>query len=183
MSSSAQIVTRALKRLGLVEAGETPAAADAEDGLAALNAMLAGWEADGINVSPDVPLPAKHEEGVTALLAVRLAPDYNRTPNPLVFSDAEKGMERLYADYISAPLASFDCALRGMPSVGLIATATIDDWAVSTAYLEYDRVEANRKIYECIVAGTSASTGDGPHSSGAEITDGTVTWRFIEFAN
>jgi hypothetical protein len=182
MSTSAEIVTRALKRLGLVEPGESPAAADAEDGLAALNAMIAGWEADGINVSPDVPLPAKHEEGVTALLAVRLAPDYNRTPSPLVFADAEKGMERLYADYISAPIAAFDSALH-MPSVYTTLISDTDDWAVSTAYAEFDRVEANRKIYECIVAGTSASSGDGPHSSGPEISDGTVTWRFIEFAN
>jgi hypothetical protein len=182
MSSSAQIVTRALKRLGLVEPGESPAAADAEDGLAALNAMLAGWAADGMNVSPDVPLPAKHEEGVTALLAVRLAPDYNRTPNALVFADAEKGMQRLQADYISAPLAAFDLALR-MPSVYISVSETIDAWAVSTAYAEFDKVEANRKFYECIVAGTSASSGDGPQSSGTEIDDGTVTWRFIGYAN
>jgi hypothetical protein len=183
VSSSAEIVTRALKRLGLVEPGESPAAADAEDGLAALNAMLAGWEADGINVSPDVPLPAKHEEGVTALLAVRLAPDYGKEPSALVYADASKGLTRLEADYISAPLATFDHAIVNTPARMTIATASVDDWAVSTAYLEFDRVEANRKIYECIVPGTSATTGDGPHSSGAEITDGTVTWRFIGFAN
>jgi hypothetical protein len=183
VSSSAQIVTRALKRLSLVAPGEDPAAADAEDGLAALNAMLAGWAADGINVSPDVPLPAKHEEGVVALLAVRLAPDFGREAPAQVHADADKGMARLQSDYISAPLASFDCALRGMPSIGLIATATVDDWAVSTAYLEFDRVEANRKIYECIVAGTSASSGVGPQANSDEITDGTVTWRFLGYAN
>jgi hypothetical protein len=183
MSSSAQIVTRALKRLNLVAPGEDPAAADAEDGLAALNAMLAGWQADGVNVSPDVPLPAKHEEGVVALLAVRLAPDYGKEASALVYADASKGMDRLYADYISAPIATFDQAIVNTPSRSTIATASVDDWATSTAYLEFDRVEANRKIYECIVAGTSASTGAGPHSSGAVITDGTVTWRFIGYAN
>lgn len=183
MSSSAQIVTRALKRLALVEPGETPSAADAEDGLAALNAMLAGWQADGINVSPDVPLPAKHEEGVVALLAVRLAPDYGKEAPVQVYADASRGMDRLYADYIQPPLATFDCALIGMPSRLAVLTASVDDWAVATAYAEFDRVEANRKIYECIVAGTSASTGAGPHSSGAVITDGTAQWRFIGFAN
>jgi hypothetical protein len=91
-------------------------------------------------------------------------------------------MQRLHADYISAPLASFDLAMR-MLSVYISVSETIDDWAVSTAYAEFDKVEANRKFYECIVAGTSASTGEGPHSSGAEITDGTVTWRFIGYAN
>jgi hypothetical protein len=183
VSSSAQIVTRALKRLALVEPGETPAAADAEDGRAALNAMIAGWAADGIDVSPDVPLPAQYEEGVVAMLAVRLAPDYGKDPSVLLMADADKGMRRLEAGYISAPLASFDCALRNMPSVMTTVIASVDAWAQSTAYAEFDRVEANRKIYECIVAGTSSSTGAGPHSSGAVITDGSVTWRFIGFAN
>jgi hypothetical protein len=183
VSSSAEIVTRALKRLALIEPGETPAEDMAEDGLAALNAMLAGWEADGINVSPDVPLPAKHEEGVVAMLAVRLAPDYGKEAAAQVYADASKGLSRLEADYISAPLASFDHAIVNTPGRMTIATATVDDWANSTAYLEFDRVEANRKVYECIVPGTSSSTGDGPHSSGAAITDGSVTWRFIGFAN
>lgn len=181
MSSSAQIVTRALKRLSLVEPGESPSAADAEDGLAALNAMLAGWAADGINVSPDVPLPAKHEEGVIALLAVRLASDYGREPSAIVYADAERGRTRLQSDYISAPLATFDCALTGMPSQGQIVSSTVSDWVTATAYAEFDRVEADRRIYECIIAGTSGSSG--PHGTGGEIIDGTVTWRFIGFAN
>jgi hypothetical protein len=183
VSSSAQIVTRALKRLGLVEPGETPAAADAEDGLAALNAMLAGWQADGINVSPDVPLPAKHEEGVVAMLAVRLAEDYGRSPGPILLRDAGQGLRRIEADYVSAPLAVFDLALIASPSkVYPIMSTTIDDWAVSTAYALFDRVLADdRHIYECIIAGTSASSGDGPHGTGANIEDGTATWRFTGF--
>jgi hypothetical protein len=182
MSSSAQIVTRALKRLGLVEPGETPAAADAEDGLAALNAMLAGWAADGINVSPDVPLPAKHEEGVTALLAVRLSEDYGRSPGPILLRDANAGMRRLEADYVSAPLASFDLALVGSPSkVYPITELTLDDWAASTAYEIEDRVLADdRHIYECIIAGTSGASSE-PHGTGQQINDGTVTWRFVGF--
>jgi hypothetical protein len=183
MSSSAQIVTRALKRLGVIDPSESPSASEAADGLATLNAMLASWAAHGVNVSPDVPLPAKHEKGVTALLAVDLSAEYPGSLTPRVEADAAEGWQALQAEYISAPLATFDCALIGMPSKGQIMGSTIDDWAVSTAYLEYDRVEANRKIYECIVAGTSASTGDGPHSSGHAITDGTVTWRFIGYAN
>ncbi len=183
MSSSAQIVARALKRLNLVAPGEDPAAADAADGLAALNAMLAGWQADGIDVSPDVPLPSKYEEGVVALLAVRLAPDYGREPAAQVQLDAIRGRKRLQAGYISPPLAKFDLALIASPSkVNPITTAEIDDWAVSTAYdLGEWVLAASRNIYECIVAGTSASTGSGPHGTGQQITDGTVTWRFVGF--
>jgi hypothetical protein len=183
MSSSAEIVTRALKRLNLVAPGEDPAAADAADGLAALNAMLAGWQADGIDVSPDVPLPSKYEEGVVAMLAVRLAPDYGKEAHPQVYADASRGRKRLQGGYISPPLSKFDLALFAAPSkVNPITTAEIDDWAVSTAYDLGDWVlAADRNIYECIVAGTSHTTGSGPHGTGQQVTDGTVTWRFIGF--
>jgi hypothetical protein len=180
VSSSAQIVARALKRINVVAAGEDPSAVDAADGLAALNAMIAGWAIDGINVSADVPLSAGHEEGVVALLAVRLAPDYGRMPSPLVLKAAEEGMYRLEADYISAPLAQFDTALIDMPSRGLMTITAVDEWVASTAYALGDKVLADdRRIYECIIAGTSASSG--PHGTADEFADGTVTWRFIGF--
>jgi hypothetical protein len=180
MSSSAQIVARALKRINVVAAGEDPSAGEAADGLAALNAMIAGWAADGINISPDVPLPSKHEEGVVAMLAVRLAPDYGRMPSPLVMEAANEGLYRLESDYISAPLATFDSALRDMPSRGLVLTSAITDWAATTAYSVGDKVLADdRHNYECIIAGTSGSTG--PHGTADEFLDGTVTWRFVGF--
>jgi hypothetical protein len=182
VSSSAQIVARALKRINVVAAGEDPSAGDAADGLAALNAMIAGWAADGINISPDVPLPSKHEEGVVAMLAVRLAPDYGREPSPLVYEAATEGMYRLEADYISAPLAQFDSALIDMPSRGMMTVASVDDWAATTAYSLGDRVLADdRHIYECIIAGTSGSASSEPHGTADEFLDGTVTWRFVGF--
>jgi hypothetical protein len=182
VSSSAQIVTRALKRLGLVDTAESPSAADAADGVAALNAMLASWEAKGVKVSPDVPLPAKHEQGVVALLAVRLAPDYGAEASRQVQMDARDGWLSLQADYISAPLAVFDLGLTAMPSkVEPLTVATVDDWVTLTAYATFDQVLADdRHVYECIIAGTSGATG--PHGTGQKITDGTVTWRFIGFS-
>lgn len=184
MSSSAQIVTRALKRLNIIQPAESPSAEEAADGLAALNAMIAGWQADGINVSADVPLPSMHEEGVVALLAVRLASDYGKEPSALLLLDASTGMRRLEGAYISAPLAAFDTALTSSPSRPQTFVTTVDDWVASTAYDAGDRVLADdRMLYECIVAGTSASSGSGPHDTGANITDGTVTWRWVGYAN
>lgn len=183
MSSSAQIVTRALKRLKIVEPQESPSADEAADGLAALNAMIAGWQADGVNISSDVPLPAKHEEGVVALLALRLAPDYGATPGASVLLDAKRGWSRLQADYLSAPMARFDRALTRMPSQQIVELDDVEDWAASTSYSVGNKVKANRKVYECVVAGTSASSGDGPNGTGPEITDNTVTWRFWSFVD
>lgn len=183
MSSSAQIVARAMRRLGLIDASEDPSAADSSHGLLALDAMIAGWEGDGINVSADVPLPAEHEEGVIAMLAVRLSEDYGKPVTPILQRDSIKGHQRLRAAYKSAPLARFDTALQQMPSVVISYVGAFTDWATSTAYVEFDRVAANRRFYECIVAGTSASTGDGPSSAGPSITDGTVTWRYLGETN
>jgi len=184
VSSSAQIVKRAMTRLRLLDANEDPTAADAANGLQALNAMIAGWTADGINISADVPLPSEHEEGVVAMLAVRLADDFGATLTPIVVRDATAGMARLQSSYLSAPLSRFDTALlRGIPSVAITYITALDDWAASTAYLEFARVANNRRQYQCIVAGTSSSTGNGPHSDGPEITDGTVTWRYLGETN
>lgn len=183
MSSSAQIVTRAMLRLRLLDANESPSAADAANGLQALNAMIAGWVADGINVSSDVPLPAQHEEGVVAMLAVRLADDFGATPTAVVVRDADNGWHRLQSAYLSAPTARFDKALKLMPSVAISYPTLVDDWVASTAYVEASRVANSRRLYECIVAGTSASTGSGPQSAGPTVTDGTVTWRYLGETN
>jgi hypothetical protein len=55
-----------------------------------------------------------------------------------------------------------------------VATA----WAASTAYVERDVREANGNTYQCTYPGTSASSG-GPSGTGAAITDGTATWRYL----
>lgn len=51
-------------------------------------------------------------------------------------------------------------------------------WAGSTAYVVGDIRTNSSKIYYCITAGTSASSG-GPTGTAADITDGTVHWRYL----
>jgi hypothetical protein len=180
MSSSADIVTRALKRLKLLEPGETPAAEDAADGLAALNAMIAGWDADGLNVSPDVPLGARHEEGVVALLAVRLAEDYGKTPGSVLIRDADMGYQRLQNEYFRVPTANMDSALTNMPSQRIwVPLANTPVWQPAYAYSVSDRVQWRGNTYECTTAGTSASTR-GPIGYDSAVSDGTVVWQFKE---
>lgn len=177
MSSSAQIVSRALRRLKVIGAGEDPSADDAADGLAALNAMIAGWEADGVKVSGDVPLDARFEEGVVALLAVRLADDFGTSPSAGVVRDAENGWARLQAAFNHVPLAQFDTALRNMPSQRYwLSVGNPDLWAQKTAYSVGDQVQSNGRLYECTVAGTSGILA--PLGTASSIADGTVTWQF-----
>jgi hypothetical protein len=49
--------------------------------------------------------------------------------------------------------------------------------AATTAYTLGQLVNANSKVYQCTVAGTSGSTSPS-HTSGIA-TDGTVTWQYI----
>lgn len=178
MSSSAQIVTRALRRLKVLGANEDPAAADAADGLAALNAMLAAWQAKGVYVAGDVPLEARFEEGVVALLAVRLADDFSATASASVVRDAEEGWNALTAAFCPVPSAQFDSALTNMPSQhNWVSTALTPLWQRKTAYSVGDQVQWNGRRYECITAGTSGVTF-GPMGTGASIADGSVTWEF-----
>jgi len=178
VSSSAQIVTRALRRLKVIGAGEDPSADDAADGLAALNAMIAGWEADGVKVSGDVPLDARFEEGVVALLAVRLADDFGTSPSAGVVRDAENGWARLQAAFNHVPLAQFDTALRNMPSQRYwLSVGNPDLWAQKTAYSVGDQVQSNGRLYECTVAGTSGILA--PLGTASSVADGTVTWQFV----
>jgi hypothetical protein len=52
-------------------------------------------------------------------------------------------------------------------------------WATSTAYtVGQRRFNDTQNVYECITAGTSASSG-GPTGTTADITDGTAHWKFV----
>lgn len=178
MSSSAQIVSRALRRLRLIGAGEDPSADDAADGLAALNAMIAGWQADGIEVSGDVPLDARFEEGVVALLAVRLADDYGASPSAGVVRDAQAGMQRLQAAFFNIPVAQFDIALshsntQNAPHANWPPAL----WARKTEYRVGEQVQSNGRLYECTTAGTTGILN--PLGTASSIPDGTVVWMWV----
>lgn len=179
MSSSADIVTRALKRIRVIDANETPAAEDASNGLEALNAMVASWAAKGVNVSSDIPLPAKHEAGIIALLAVRLSSDYGADVSQQLAIDARDGWFSLQADYIRAPDATFDTALTKMPSQRYVTFGGRAAWRPVTAYGLNEQVTNAGNVYQVTTAGTSG-TGNGPTGTDASITDGSVVWMWVE---
>jgi len=186
MATSQEIVTRAFRRLQIVDALEDPAANDSAHALACLNEMLSSWPADGVGVSlvmagdvtsgaavitglfstanlfagmtvsgtgipasaviksidattlfagaitldqnatvtgtdvsltfAPLPLAAKFEAAVTALLAVRIAPDFGMEPGPTLLRAAKDGWNMLQAAFIQAPDAKFDTTLTHMPS-------------------------------------------------------------------
>jgi hypothetical protein len=178
MATATEIATKALKRINVIASGETPAAADLIDATDALNAMIAAWEIDGL--SGDVlPIDARFEQGVTALLAMRLAEDYGKTAGPILQRDAANGWAGLQAAFFAVPQSSFDRALKwtgNYTDYGFFLGNEIETnsrWFTGTDYQLRDTVTNLGNIYECTTAGTS---GAGPTGTGDNITDGTVVW-------
>lgn len=179
MSTSAQVVRAALRRINVVSREEEVDPGDALDGIDALNAMIASWANKGVRLQSDVPLPARHKDGIIALLAVRLAPEFGKTPSQLLLADAEAGWEGLQADYIRAPRSRFDGALTSFPSQRYAQDGSMDfpSWKPNTGFSVSDQVANQGRIYECTVGGVSASN-TGPVTTGSAEVDGTVTWAY-----
>lgn len=180
MATANEIATKALKRLGLVNSGESPAAADVSDAVDALSSMIASWDCGSVT-GEALPLAARFEEGVIAMLAVRMAEPYGKTPGPVLLRDAARGEAQINAAFIAIPNARVDNALLIMSSAPYpVTTAVVDrlpEWEGSADYLLGDRVFNGANIYLCTTEGTSAASG-GPTGTTSAITDGSVIWQW-----
>ena len=110
MTTMADMVTLALKRLRVINPRKVPDAAAAAEGLSALNAMMHSWKGQAVDIdhvdleaSDDFPLGEEHVQGVAALLAIRLAGDYGVQIDQGIVRDAEMGWSALEAEFIDPP--------------------------------------------------------------------------------
>lgn len=182
MATAAQIATRALRRIRVIGADDTPSAADIDAATEALDAMIASWEAGAL--SGDVlPLDSRFEQGIIAMLAVRIAGDYGKAPDAVLVRDAEAGERAISGAFFAVPQQKFEAGLiytsqDSLPEI-LIGQQLSDyaAWQASTAYSLRQHAINCGNIYECTTAGTSAASG-GPTTTETEITDGTVVWCF-----
>jgi hypothetical protein len=180
MATPQQIVTRALRRLNVIPAGGTPSAEDVDEGVEALTAMVNSWEADGLT-GDILPLDARFEAGVVAMLAVRVAGEYGKEPDAVLVRDAENGWTQISSAFFAVPYSRFDTSLKytgHYTDSGFILGTQPDNYEIWQPLMQYalrKTVQNGANFYECITAGTSASSG-GPTGTAAEITDGTVTW-------
>jgi hypothetical protein len=112
------IVKAALLDIDAIDIEETPDADEYADAATVLTRMFAGWTADGMTLlqadgvtavpatlalNDTFPLAQKHEEGVGAMLAVRLARVYGAPVDPELRTRAKRGKQRLYADFATVP--------------------------------------------------------------------------------
>lgn len=109
MSTNRDIVTAALRMLGVVGATQSPSADDAAIGLSEMNDLFAELESDGIDLgyppqdslSDQFPLDRNAEAATKALLAMRLVtyfPSQDIPPSlPIQAQDAK---DRLFRDSV-----------------------------------------------------------------------------------
>ena len=103
MTTSADIISGALKHLG-IRAAESPlTAAEVQDGLEDLNDMGAEWEESGLEMgfepsldaNATLNLPRSSIGAFKANLAVRIAPQYSRIVSPALAQLASDTMKAL----------------------------------------------------------------------------------------
>lgn len=119
------IVTRAIRFLGTNVAGTAPTAVEALHGVKAYNTMLHSWKGRGVDVghidqtiNDEFALDPTHEDGVTALLAISLAPEYSAVVEPSVIALASEGWDALKAAYKSDETLTVDLGLRLLSGSG-----------------------------------------------------------------
>jgi hypothetical protein len=104
-----QMVYDSLLEIGVVRAGQTLSPEHLSLGIRKLNAMLAEWEEDGIELgyypqtvqTTNVPVPAAAENAVMLNLAVAQSGAYGVTVTPATVLGAKNGYERLERDTIT----------------------------------------------------------------------------------
>ena len=101
--TASQVLKAALQRI-LVQASEADLEADEyQDAILALNAMMASWAADGIdlgytdidNLADEITVPPGAIRGIIANLAIEVAPDYGGKVGPTLAQQAVEGMKAI----------------------------------------------------------------------------------------
>lgn len=180
MATATEIAQRALKRLSIFQGGATASAVDVADAKEALSAMIASWSAEGLD-GDTLPLDSMYEAGIIAMLAVRMAEDYNVTPGPVLLRDAQTGWQQLQSAFITPAEPTFDYALIRTPSRRYPITVPISGttpWKSNTSFGLGVLVTNSGNVYACIMAGVSGATGPTGTSLGQP--DGSCTWDYVE---
>lgn len=134
MATASDIITRALKLVRAVPAGETPSDEEMTDALDALNDMLHSWALKGIDVghttlglTDTVTLPDAYLKAVRYNLAVELAPEYGVPLAPEIVHQATIELSRLHIDQHSVEEVDFDRTLTALVAHGDRYSILTDD--------------------------------------------------------
>lgn len=123
MATALDIITAAMRRLGVLPSGQSPSSNEAADGLEALNDMGASFDArnvytgwSALTLTDDVILDERHHEGLKHMLAERIAPDYGMDVPRHVAMRALDGWRLIQADFAAPENLRVDIGMVGVPS-------------------------------------------------------------------
>jgi hypothetical protein len=116
MASNLQIITSALRLIGVLSEGETASAEQGVDGLEAMNDLFAQWDGNNIDighfpqaeVTATSPIFADAMQAAKYNLALVLCVEYGREPPAAVVAVAMDGYKRLERDSVVAQLEPVD---------------------------------------------------------------------------
>lgn len=124
MSTPNDLITIALRKLGVTAAGEVPSADEGQDALNQLNLMMFGFNMNGIDfvhqtlgLASPMNCPPEQEEAVMYMLLERLAGEYGVTLSPVDESRAMESKALMQAWYSVVPTVAMDAGVRFMPSL------------------------------------------------------------------
>lgn len=119
MTTALDIVTRAMRKIGVTAQDEALQADEVSEAMDALNMMLAAWKLAGVDTShttltagDDFPLAAEFEEGTVYLLAEKLSTNYTRPVN----FDADDWFRKIQAAYMEISASTVPTSLTRTPS-------------------------------------------------------------------
>lgn len=119
MATALDIINRAARLISVLAEGESLTAQQSEDGLTALNDMVASWEHKGVAIgapawalNTTIPLPNNHLKALAYNLAVEIAPEYEKAVSELVMIGATEGLADLKKDYGMPQTMILDSAVR-----------------------------------------------------------------------
>ena len=107
MTTANDLITGAMKDLGILERNESPQGQEALDALELLNFMCSSWIHDGIDMewltlglNDTVPYPEDEIGPIRYNLAVYIAPSFDTMPNPALIAMADAGKKQLRKAYL-----------------------------------------------------------------------------------
>lgn len=114
--SNSQLITEALALIGVIQETEVLSAEQGQHGLRKLNALMADWEQDGVDLqyfeqialADETPIPDHAILAVTYYLAMALAPTYAARVPPEFVALGDKYYSRLVRDAAKEKIAPTD---------------------------------------------------------------------------
>lgn len=118
MATVTDLISRALRRVGVIAEDETATSSQSNDALDSLNDLLSSWMDEGIPINngdlaltDTFPVDVSERRAVFLNLSIELASDYGRSVDAVTFEHAEDLKKVLMVKYSQIDESSFDDSL------------------------------------------------------------------------